>query len=117
MKAIVFLCIMLSSVMAAFGALFLKLGSGKFKISLSLRFIRETLRNWRLLIGVVMYGVSTVIFIYALRLDELSVVYPLTSMSYVFVTLLSILYLNEKMNAWKILGVSLIIAGVIMVRI
>jgi len=52
------------------------------------------------------------IFIPALRGGDLSVLYPFVSLSYIWVMLLSIKMLGEKMTKLKWLGILLIISGV-----
>ena len=59
-----------------------------------------------------LYELATIVFIPALRGGELSVLYPFISLSYVWVSLLSIKILKEKMNSFKWMGVALIIIGV-----
>jgi uncharacterized membrane protein len=66
---------------------------------------------------VLLYGISTIFFILALRIGELSVVYPLTSITYIFITILSVYFLKEKMNQYKWLGILFIIVGVILVKL
>ena len=68
--------------------------------------------NWPLLLGLTLYGGSTVLLVLALREGELSLLYPVISLTYVWVTILSVLMLGETMNAWKVVGVSIIILGV-----
>jgi len=62
--------------------------------------------------GYALYGVFAVLLIYALRHGELSVLYPLIALGYVWVSILSVLVFHESMNAMKIAGVAVIIAGV-----
>jgi multidrug transporter EmrE-like cation transporter len=58
------------------------------------------------LIASVTYGV-------ALRRLELSVAYPVMSLSFVFVLVFSVLLFSESLTAGKVIGVALICAGVI----
>jgi len=62
--------------------------------------------------GYALYGVVTVIMILALKHGELSVIWPIISLSFVWVAILSVLVLHESMNAAKIGGIAVIIAGV-----
>ena len=64
--------------------------------------------------GYSLYGLSTVLLILALRDGELSILYPVISLTYVWVTLLSLLFFKERVNTWKIAGVAVIVAGVAM---
>jgi uncharacterized membrane protein len=111
------LFILMATVFGAVGALFLKIGSKQFRIFISRKFILEILKNYSLLFGVLLYGISTIFFILALRIGELSVVYPLTSITYIFITILSVYFLKEKMNQYKWLGILFIIVGVILVKL
>jgi len=70
------------------------------------------LTNHFLILGVLAYVLSTAIYVPALRGGELSVLYPLISLSFVLVSFFSVLFLNEKMNKMKWLGVLFIILGV-----
>jgi len=107
----------ISIIFGAFGALFLKKGSTHFHINLSIKGIVAILKNYVLIIGVVLYGFSTVFFIFALRLGELSVVYPISSLTYVIINLISVYFLKEKMNIYKWSGICLIILGVALVNL
>ena len=62
--------------------------------------------------GYSMYGVSTVLLILALRHGQLSLLYPVFAMTYVWVTILSVIVFHESMNLYKGLGVAVIIGGV-----
>jgi drug/metabolite transporter (DMT)-like permease len=66
----------------------------------------------QLFAGYCLYGIFAVLLIYALRHGELSVLYPLISLGYVWVAILSVLVFHETMNPMKIAGVAIIIAGV-----
>jgi drug/metabolite transporter (DMT)-like permease len=48
----------------------------------------------------------------ALQHGELSVLYPVISLSYVWVAILSVVIFHEHMNVFRIAGISVIIAGV-----
>lgn len=70
------------------------------------------LKNLPLFGGYFLYGISTVLLVLALRKGELSVLYPIISLTYVWVLLLSGFVFQEHLNVWKISGVMLIMAGV-----
>ena len=52
------------------------------------------------------------LLILALRDGELSVLYPLYSLSYVWVIALSMYFFHDHLNTWKTCGVLLIMIGV-----
>ncbi len=62
--------------------------------------------------GLAVYGLGAVLMIVALKHGELSVLYPLISLSYVWVAILSVLLFHESMPAPKIAGICIIMAGV-----
>ncbi len=68
--------------------------------------------NLPLLAGYSLYGINTLLLMLALRDGELSVLYPIIALSYVWVAILSIYFFEDRMNPWKISGIFLIIAGV-----
>ena len=64
--------------------------------------------------GYFLYGLSTILLTLALRDGELSVLYPVISMTYVWVTLLSVVIFHETLNPFKVLGLASIVFGVAM---
>ena len=62
--------------------------------------------------GYCLYGVFTVLFVYALRHGEVSVLYPIIALGYVWVAILSSVIFHETMNPLKILAIAIIVAGV-----
>ena len=103
---------LIATLMGSMGPIFLKKGSAGFGLSL-----KGLLHNYNLMIGVFFYGLGTVLFIPALRGGELSVLYPLVSTTYIWVSLFSIKMLKEKMNKQKWLGIFIIILGVAMIGV
>jgi len=67
--------------------------------------------------GFLCYGISLILFIIALTGGEVSVLYPMVSISYIWVAFLSMKLLNEKMNLYKWMGILFIIFGVSMIGI
>jgi len=68
--------------------------------------------NYPLWAGLACYGASTALLILALRDGELSLLYPVISLTYVWVVALSVLAFHETLNVWKVAGVGLICCGV-----
>lgn len=65
-----------------------------------------------LFLGYSLYGISTVLLVLALRDGELSILYPVISLTYVWVTILSVLIFGESMNPFKAIGILVIVLGV-----
>jgi uncharacterized membrane protein len=93
--------------LGAVGSLFFKMGSRELSLD-----PLKIAKNRVLVAGFIVYGISAVIFVYCLRGGELSVLYPVVASSYIWVCLLSMKFLGEKMNAAKWVGILLIIVGV-----
>ena len=65
-----------------------------------------------LFLGYALYGVSTILLVMALRHGELSLLYPVIALTFVWVTILSILIFHDSMNPLKATGIALIVGGV-----
>lgn len=71
------------------------------------------LLNYHLMAGISLYGLFTVMLVLALRDGELSILYPVIALNYVWVTLLSLALFHETMNPFKAVGISVIVMGVV----
>jgi drug/metabolite transporter (DMT)-like permease len=65
------------------------------------------------ILGYGLYGFGALANIWALKYLDVTVVFPLTSTTYIWSLMLAKVYLNEKITLKKILGLSLIIFGVV----
>ena len=65
-----------------------------------------------LFLGYSLYGVSTILLVMALRHGELSLLYPVIALTFVWVTILSMLIFHDSMNPLKATGIALIVGGV-----
>ncbi|MEA2037768.1 MAG: hypothetical protein U9O94_09740, partial [Nanoarchaeota archaeon] len=87
------LVVLSASFLGSFGPILLKKASDNISIK-----IKSIIKNYYLMGGFALYAVGTVLFIPALRGGELSVLYPLVSTTYIWVSLWSTKFLGEKMN-------------------
>src|SRR3989338_6241240 len=71
--------------------------------------------NTNLIIGLILYAVGGTILILSFRGGEVSVLYPIIATSYIWVSFLSIYFLNEEMNLFKWLGVFTIMMGIVLI--
>ncbi len=69
--------------------------------------------NYYLIGGILIYAVGGTLMILSFRGGEVSVLYPIIATSYIWVSWLSIFFLNERMNAFKWLGIVFIILGIV----
>jgi drug/metabolite transporter (DMT)-like permease len=65
------------------------------------------------LLGLSLYGVGTVLWLFALRQVDLSLAYPFVGMSFIFVLLFSAFFLQEAITLNRILGTLVIVGGLV----
>jgi len=75
-------------------------------------FLLALLGNYQLLLGYTAHSCNALLLILALRDGELSLLFPIISLSYVWVALLSMYFFHDQMNLWKGVGIALVIGGV-----
>jgi drug/metabolite transporter (DMT)-like permease len=101
--------ILVFTLLSAAAQVLLKLGTVDLKLHPT---FLGLLTNFPLIGGLALYGIGAALMVLALRHGELSVLYPLISLSYVWVAILSVLIFGEMMNPYKIGGICVIMAGV-----
>jgi multidrug transporter EmrE-like cation transporter len=62
--------------------------------------------------GLCMYGVSALLLVLALKHGELSMIYPVIALTFVWVTIVSAVVIGEPMTPYKLAGIATIVAGV-----
>jgi len=103
------------------GVIFAALGQVSWKIGMnevetpSISSLASVLLNPFVLLGFVMYGLSTIFWLIALSKKDLSFVYPFMSLTYVLVLVLSSLVLKESVGPNKLVGALIIILGLIII--
>tara|TARA_Y100000310_G_scaffold45638_1_gene42523 strand:+ start:276 stop:626 length:351 start_codon:yes stop_codon:yes gene_type:complete len=102
--------VILASIIGSLGPILLKIGTER-----GLGSIKKIITNYFIWSGLALYGIGTALFIPALKGGELSVLYPIVALTYVWVSLLSKKILKEEMNKFKWLGVFIIILGVVFI--
>lgn len=99
--------VLLASFIGSFGAVFLKAGSGKLRLGL-----RYLVFNYHLALGVALFLTSSYFFVLGVKRGELSVLYPLVSLSYIWALLWSRIFFKEPFTKRKFYGLALILAGI-----
>ena len=94
------------TIMTAFGAVLLKLGAADFQVSIS-----GTLFNYYLILGLSLYFFAMILFNIGLSKIDLSVLHPMVSLQYIWITLFGIIIFNEIIDTNRIIGISFIILG------
>lgn len=107
------------TIFAAAAQVLMKFGAGHPMPSLSpgdsatwMPFITALLGNYQLIVGYGLHACNAMLLILALRDGELSTLYPIIALTYVWVNVLSIYFFHEQLNLWKCTGIALVIGGV-----
>ena len=102
---------MFSSFIGSFGAVFLKLGAEHMKGS-----IAALVKNYWLAIGIVLYLLSSVFFVMGIAQGELTILYPMVAVGYIWTILWARLFFKEAFTIAKIGGLVMIIFGVALIN-
>ncbi len=95
------------TLLGAAAQILMKIGMTNFKLEpLAL------LTNFPLIAGYALYGLFTLLLVIALREGELSLLYPIISLGYVWVTGLSYFFFHDQLNTPKSIGIVSIMIGV-----
>jgi drug/metabolite transporter (DMT)-like permease len=101
------LLVSVCTLLAAAAQIFFKIGMQHFEPRLL-----ALVTNLPLIAGYVLYGLFTLGMVVALRDAELSILYPIIALSYVWVTALSYFFFRDTLNPLKLTGIVCIMAGV-----
>lgn len=96
----------------AIAQIFFKKGSVSINFSSAVMFVLSIVLNANVVFALFLYAMSSVLLILALRIGDLSFVYPMLGATYVWVSLISFFYFNEMINIQTIFGDVLIILGI-----
>ncbi len=106
-KRLSIIIVLIGTIIISFGQISLKSGMNNWKLD-----INSILTNYILILGIILYLGSGLIFTIALKYGNLSSLYPINALAYVWVSLLSPYFFNDQMNIMKWLGIAFIIGGV-----
>ncbi|MBW2968145.1 hypothetical protein KY362_06685 [Candidatus Woesearchaeota archaeon] len=98
--------ILFCTVLTGLAQIFLKLGVMDFRLDMTL------MQNYYLFLGLFLYGGGLLVMTFSFKHGELSVLYPFIALSYVWVQIISYLFIGESANMFKISAIALIILGV-----
>ncbi|MEO8028164.1 MAG: cation/cationic drug transporter [Bryobacteraceae bacterium] len=90
----------------------MKVGAGRIQPASFIDAVLGLLTNVPLIVAYMFYGVSLILLTLALRHGELSSIYPIIALTYVWVGILSVLIFHEVMTPLKIAGLATIVFGV-----
>lgn len=119
-----FLLVFSCTLIGAIAQILLKKGAGQLGAHVTLmdvahrpalffEFALGILKNLYLFSGYCLYGVNTFLMALALKGRELSRLYPIIALTFVWVTLLSLVMLpDEHLNFFRVAGIAFIVGGV-----
>ena len=83
-----------TTILTSIGQVFFKFGANKLEFN-----FLAIIQNYTLFIGLIIYIIAAVLVVISLKYGELSILYPIISLSYIWVSLLSIFFIVAK-SCW-----------------
>lgn len=104
--------VLFSSFVGSFGAVGLKLGAERMHGG-----IFKLLTNYWLATGIVLYLISSVFYMMGIAQGQLTVLYPMVSLGYIWALLWARILFKEQFTVAKLGGLFLIVAGVVLINL
>lgn len=104
--------VLFASFVGSFGAVFLKLGADRMGGGFA-----KIFTNYWLATGIVLYLVSSVFYMMGVAQGELTVLYPMVSLGYLWTLLWAKLFFKEGFTLAKVGGLALIVCGVALINL
>jgi len=104
--------VLFGSFIGSFGAVFLKMGAEHMNGSLA-----RLLTNYWLATGVLLYLLSSVFYMMGVSQGQLTVLYPMVSLGYIWAILWARIFFKEPFTRAKIGGLVMIICGVALINL
>lgn len=101
--------VLFSSFMGSIGMACLKAGANRLEMN-----IPALVKNWHLWLGITLFVVSSVFYVIAIKHGELSVIYPMVSLGYMWGLLWSYLFFKEPLTRNKFVGLGIILCGIVL---
>ncbi len=97
--------------MLLIGTFMASIGQLAFKLGVNY----STISPIYLLLGFVLYGTSTLLYLFVLSRSHLSWTYSFTGLTYIFTNILAFIILNESITPLRWLGIAVITLGAVIV--
>jgi len=68
--------------------------------------------NLNMFSGYALYGISAILLVLALRKGQLSMLYPVIALTFVWVAILSVIIFHETLSLMRIAGITTVVLGV-----
>lgn len=108
---VVYSLLFVNIVLLVLGQTLWKIGLTGVEVKLSFISILKLIFSPYIFSGLAIYGVATIIWFYILSKAELSLVYPLQSLSYVLAAMVGLFFFKEHIPTTRWVGLMLIVAG------
>ena len=106
------LLVLVASVIGSLGAVGLKYGAGRLRLHW-----RSVLFNHHLAIGIALFLLSSYFFVLGVREGELTILYPMVSLGYVWTLVWSRLFFAEPFTRNKFIGLGMILSGIVFLNL
>jgi drug/metabolite transporter (DMT)-like permease len=103
------LLVFVASLIGSVGAVFLKLGAEKLRYGL------RHIVSLQAAFGVALFLLSSVFFGLGIKHGQLSVLYPMVSLSYVWALIWSRLFFRESLTKQKFVALGMILCGIALI--
>lgn len=113
------LLIIVSVLLGAIGQILVKIGAQHLELSFTWTNLWPSLiaimKNIPVMSGLLIYGLSFIIWVKVLTKTDLSYAYPFVSIGYLFILIVSYFFFKEHFTLSRVMGTMLIVLGVIFV--
>jgi multidrug transporter EmrE-like cation transporter len=113
--------ILISVTLAAIAQVTLKVGVNRVtdanggQLALNGDALKQIATTWLVWLGIGIFGLSAVLWIFALSRAKLSFAYPFAALGYVLIVAASIFYLHEHVPVLGWVGVGFIVVGILLI--
>ena len=119
----IILLVLLSEIITVVGQILFKKSAntvGKYDLKSArglIRFLSEIVRVPYLWLGFLAMAMGLVAWLLAIAQGDLSLVFPIGSIQYIFILFLAHKFLDEKIDAMKFIGTLLVMAGIVLISV
>jgi drug/metabolite transporter (DMT)-like permease len=107
--------------MGAFGQVILKKGMSSIdeinsiEEFLKFKMILSILSNKYIILGILLYGLSMILWLAAMSTLDVSYMYPMLSLAYIVTAFMAVVFLGEVITVSRWVGISLVVIGCILI--
>ncbi|WP_338425837.1 DMT family transporter [Sphingopyxis kveilinensis] len=88
-------------------------GTTMFDTSAPLKSAMTLAFNPGIILALFIYGLSVLLWMYVLSKADVSLAYPFLGLGFVFVAIISYLFMSEPLNAQKLIGILTVATGIV----